>query len=355
MEEYAVSDITKIDKNVFVDTKINKSDIRFFDVNQAPFTVYGVTFENGLFRRMPEAIAKTVSNSVEILNKNTAGGKVRIQTDSPYVAIHAEMEYMCNISVMPFTGSAGFDLYVRENGEDEYVKTFVPPEGAANGYESVIELGNSKMRELTIHFRLYRAGKALYSGVGNDATLLKPTPFAITTPIVFYGSSITHGGCASRPGNAYTAIVARYFDADHINLGLPGSALAEDAIADYIKQLNMSVFIYDYDHNSPSTEHLANTHSRMFKTIRAAQPTLPIVILNRPKYKLSEEEVVRRNIIRSTYEEAKQNGDNHVYFIDNDRLTQLCKSEGVVDGTHPNDLGFMSMAQAVIPVLKTIL
>ncbi len=350
-----MSDIAKVDKNVCVDTTINKSDIRFLDVKEAPFTVHGVTFENGLFRRMPESVAKTVSNSVEILNKNTTGGKVRFQTDSPYVAIHAEMEYMCNISVMAFTGSAGFDLYVRENGEERYVKTFVPPEGATNGYESVIELGTSQLREFTIHFPLYSAVKALYVGVRNDATVCKPHPFTVTTPIVFYGSSITHGGCATRPGAAYTAIVARHFDADHINLGFPGSALAEQEIADYIKGLNMSVFIYDYDHNAPSTEHLANTHSRMFKTIRAAQPTLPIVILNRPKYQLNDEEQQRLKIIRSTYEEAKQNGDEHVYFIDNRQLTQLCKDEGVVDGTHPSDLGFMSMAQAVIDTLKTIL
>ncbi len=350
-----MSDIAKIDKNVCVDTKINKPDIRFYDVKNAPFTVHGVTYENGLFRRMPEAVAKTVSASVETLNKNTTGGKIRFQTDSPYVAIHAEMEYMCNISVMAFTGSAGLDLYVREDGEERYVGTFVPPEGAANGYESVIDLGTSQLREFTIHLPLYSAVRSLYVGLCETATVCEPHPFTVTPPIVFYGSSITHGGCATRPGNTYTAIVARHFDADHINLGFPGSALAEQEIADYIKELDMSVFVYDYDHNAPSTEHLANTHSRMFKTIRAAQPTLPIVILNRPKYQLNAQEVDRLNIIRATYEEAKQNGDEHVYFIDNRQLTELCKSEGVVDGTHPNDLGFMSMAQAVIAVLKTIL
>ena len=117
----------------------------------------------------------------------------------------------------------------------------------------------------------------------------------------------------------------------------------------------MSVFIYDYDHNAPSVEHLENTHETMFKIIREANPSLPIVMLSRPKYFPTEEEVERIAIIRKTYENALAKGDKNVYFIDGKTLMQICQNEGTVDGCHPTDLGFFSMAQTLITLLKTIL
>ncbi|MBO7519874.1 MAG: hypothetical protein J6T73_03760, partial [Clostridia bacterium] len=68
--------ISKIDKNFNVETKIEKDDIVFLSANEEPFAIYGVFFENGMYRRMPEAVAKTVSEGVFSLHKCTAGGRV---------------------------------------------------------------------------------------------------------------------------------------------------------------------------------------------------------------------------------------------------------------------------------------
>ena len=117
----------------------------------------------------------------------------------------------------------------------------------------------------------------------------------------------------------------------------------------------MSVFVYDYDHNAPVPEHLQITHEPFFRIIREANPDLPIVMMNRPKFYLTEAEKERRAIIETTYQNALKAGDKNVYFISNEELCALCADEGTVDGCHPTDYGFASMAQAVGDVLEKIL
>lgn len=117
----------------------------------------------------------------------------------------------------------------------------------------------------------------------------------------------------------------------------------------------MSVFVLDYDHNAPTTEHLEKTHNKMFKTIRAAQPKLPIIIMLRPKFYLTDEEKVRFEVVHNTYLEAKAVGDENVYFISGKKLMELVGDNGIVDNCHPTDSGFFSMACAVEEVLKEIL
>lgn len=344
-------DITKIDKNFAVESKINKPDVQFRSVLHAPFRIYGVTYDGNCFRRLPEAVAKSVSNRVHTLSAHTAGGRVRFVTDSPYVAIRAQMPIIGKMGHFAFSGSAGFDLYA----DGQYVKTFVPSVKITDGYESVIDLGEAKMRQITVHFPLYSAVSSLEIGLGQEAALEEAAPYRWEVPVVFYGSSITQGGCASRPGNCYTAILSRRLDFDHVNLGFSGSGKAEQAIADYIASLPMSLFVYDYDHNAPDLAHLEATHERMFQTIRKKNPQLPILILSRPKYLLTEAEKQRLAVIKRTWENAVKAGDKNVYFLEGPKLMAIAENEGTVDGTHPNDLGFYSMAKALEPMIADIL
>ncbi len=349
-----MQDITLIDSNFKVDTELKIKDIKFYDVNQPPFKIYGVLYDSGKYRRLPESVAKTVNDGVYGLHAHTAGGRVRFKTDSPYIAIHAKMP---NIGKMPhfaLTGSAGFDLYTGKNPE-KYLATFIPPFEIQNGYESVVHFDSAQMRDININFPLFSEVSELYVGVSNSATLCPAEPYRYEKPIVYYGSSITHGGCASRPGLSYESIISRKIDADYINLGFSGSAKGEDEIAEYISTLPMSVFVYDYDHNAPTAEHLNNTHERMFKKIRNANPDLPIVMLSRPKFNLSDDEEKRLDIIKTTYQNAINAGDNNVFLIESRTLMKIAEDDGTVDGSHPNDLGFMSMAEAVGDVLKKIL
>ncbi|MBQ6893934.1 MAG: hypothetical protein IJN40_00390 [Clostridia bacterium] len=343
-----MSDISKIDKNFEVKTNITKEDIKFYNVEEAPFKIYGVFRENGKYRRMPESVAKSVSEGVYALHSNTAGGRVRFVTDSAYVAIHAVMDGIGKMPHFPLTGSAGFDLYA----DNRYVKTYAPPFNIEDGYEGIIAFEDNAPRDITINFPLYSNVKKLYVGLKDDAVLSESKAYKNEKPVVYYGSSITQGGCASRPGMTYQSIVSRSFDYDYVNLGFSGNAKAEDEIIDYIKNLDMSVFVYDYDHNAPNIEHLKNTHEKMFKAIREKQPLIPIIIMSRPKHFLTEEEKIRRSIIETTYLNAVSFGDKNVYFIDGEALTSMCKDSGTVDNCHPTDFGFASMAAALTDVMR---
>lgn len=348
-----MSDITKVDKNFIVDTTINKEDIVFYDVKEKPFDLRGVIFENGKFRRMPEADAAAVSGSIKILHSHTAGGRVRFITDSPYVAINVKYGAQYKMPHCAFTGSIGFDLYVKRDGVESYCNSFVPTVDIKESFEKVIDFTGNKEREFTINFPTYSEVCELYIGLSDKATVKAPTPYKTDKPFVFYGSSITQGGCSSRPGSCYTALVSRRFDADHINLGFSGSAKAEDAMAEYISRLDMSLFVYDYDYNANNPEQLANTHEKMFKTVRAANPDLPIIIMPRPNYGVTDTDA-RHKIIKATYDNAVEAGDKNVYFISSRELMADCKYEGTVDNCHPTDAGFASMAKAVGAVVEKI-
>lgn len=349
-----MSDISVIDSNFNVKTELNISNIRFYDVNNTPFEINGVFYENGKFRRLPEVVAKSVSEGVFALHAHTAGGRVRFKTDSSYIAIYAKMPKISKMSHFALTGSAGFDLYVNE-GKEKYVQSFVPPFEIKDGYESIAYFNSSKMREVTINFPLYSEISELYIGLNENAIVKAPNPYKTENPIVFYGSSITQGGCASRPGNSYESIISRRLNADYINLGFSGNAKAEKEIAEYISSLKMSCFVYDYDHNAPNVEHLKDTHEKMFKTIRQNNPVLPIIIMSRPKFYLTEEEEKRLNVIKTTYKNALENGDENVFLIEGRELMAMAEDNGTVDNCHPNDFGFASMAKVLGDMLEKIL
>ena len=345
-------DLTKIDKNFAVKNEIDRTGLHFYDVEEAPFRVYGVKLDNGYYRRLPETVAAATNDGVLALHANTAGGRVRFVTDSPRIAIHAAMDGMFQSPHFAFAGKAGFDVY--QNGL--YRKTFMPPVDMKDGFESVIDTRLSGKAEILIHFPLYANVKHLYIGIEEGSVLEAAAEYAVEKPVVYYGSSITQGGCASRPGNAYQNIQSRLLDFDHINLGFSGSAKAEDPIIDYINGLEMSAFVYDYDHNAPTAEYLAKTHERMFKRIRAAHPDLPILLLSRPQPNiLNPDDIKRLQIVTQSYENAIAAGDQNVYFIPGPVLMESVKNEGLVDGVHPNDAGFVSMARAMLPTLQKML
>ena len=355
-----MSNIAKVDNNLVVNTKIEKEDIVFYNVTDAPFKVYGIYHEDGKFRRMPENVARATSEGVLALHANTAGGRVRFKTDSPYIAINAVMENVCLFPHCAATGTAGFDIYRKMDGEEQYIRSCVPPAWESSvdikdGYEGVFDFDTEGMFEYTIHFPTYSDVKTLYIGLKNGAKLEAPEPYKYEKPIVYYGSSITQGGCSARPGITYQSAITRRLSYDHINLGFSGNAKAEPAMYNYIKNLDMSIFVYDYDHNAPTVEHLRNTHEPMFKAIREAQPDLPIIMMSRPSWFLSVAEKERLEIIKKTYNNAKASGDKNVYIITGQELMKYVENDGTVDGCHPNDAGFWSMAKVLGDFLENLL
>ena len=343
-------DISQVDKNLAVAAEIDAPDCIFRSVKEDPFDLYGLYNAKGedVFRRLPKSVARATSDEVTILHTHTSGGRVRFSTDSEYIAIRASVPSVTHFAHMPLTGVAGFDMYVSRDGHDIFTKTFVPPYDMTDGYTSICHFGDKKMREITINFPLYNPVNELYVGIRNGAKLTHGRKYKYETPVVYYGSSITQGGCASRPGNAYPALISQALNCDYINLGFSGSAKGEDAIMDYIASLSMSAFVYDYDYNAPDVAHLKSTHERGFLKIREKHPSLPVIFVSAPNDSKRFRSKTPRSVILETYLNALKNGDENVYFVYGSSLFDgEFANSCTVDDCHPTDLGFLRMARGI--------
>ena len=346
--------IEDIDKNFKTENSVNEENLAYISVKNAPFDLYGFAVKER-FLRISQDVADSVNPGVASLGPHTAGGRVRFRTDSPYVAISVKLPYVTKFPHMPLTGTSGFDMYTYSGDVYKYVKTFNPTHDSGNAFEAIHRFGTREMRDITLNFPLYNAVDEVYIGLDKGSSLECGGKYIGSKPIVYYGSSITQGGCASRPGNAYQAILSRRYNADFVNLGFSGSARGEKEIADYIASLEMSMFVYDYDHNAPTVEHLKSTHEPMFKIIRASHHDIPIIMMTRP-FDGDEENVrARREVVLETYNNALNCGDKNVYFIDGEKMKDIMGGfSGTVDGCHPNDLGFICMAKALEGILDPL-
>ena len=337
---------------MIINPKVVREGMKLYSIDDAPFSIHGVWRDGDRYYRLPREVAVNTSKNVTQKCHQTAGGRVRFATDSPYVAIKLSIHTVEQISMMAVSGTIGLDLYA----DGVFAGSFRPNFDQNDGnYESIVELRDRKMREITIHFPLYCGVHELYVGIDGDSTLTSAKPYRYSRPVLFYGSSITNGGCCSRPGMTYEAQLSRILDADHRNLGFGGSARAEQAVADYIAEQDMSVFVYDYDHNAPSVEYLAETHERMFRTIREKNPTLPIIMISRPQIADHSFRAERFAVIKKTYDAAVAAGDRNVYLLDGSEFFDGASNDYTVDGIHPTDLGFWMMARGIAPVLREAL
>ncbi len=350
-------DITEIDKNL-KSTSITETDIVWRNVREGFFSIHGIFYseEEKHYRRMTKEVADAVSEGVRVLSTCATGGRIRFRTDSPYVAVKAVVADMPLSSNASLGGQSGFSVYADGVFEGNLRPEFANVRSAVDGKYVFASKANARtegMRTIEIYTPLYNCVYEIFIGLKEGSTLLPAVEYPNKIPVVFYGSSITQGGCASHPGNDYVSIVCRRLNLDFINLGFSGNAKGESLMADYLSSLKASAMVLDYDFNAPDVDWLKQTHYPLYQKIRAAQPNVPIVFMTRPNF-LYDPKVCtpRREVIYNNYLQAQKNGDKNVYFIDGETLLggadwHLC----TVDNCHPNDLGFYRMAEKVQEVL----
>ncbi len=354
-----MTELEKIDANMKTEHTIapeKAAEFDFYDVEEAPFSLHGVFREGDSFVRLPKTVASSVSKGVEMLYSYTTGGRVRFMTDSREIAIAIKLPSKMPDSRSALTAITGLDLYADDGGFERYFGTLNPPLNYTGGFEGIFTpFPSDKLRTVTVNLPRANTVNKLYIGIKKGSRLFAAEPFS-EPPVVYYGSSITQGGCSSRPGTAYYSIVHRYINYDYINLGFSGNARGEDEIIDYISSLDMSMFVFDYDHNAPTVEHLTKTHYKGYKKIREAHPDIPILLLSRPKFYLNADDKARLEVIRETYRKALAENDRRIYLIEGpDMIDEDTREESLIDHCHPTDCGFLSMARHIIPVMKEAL
>ncbi len=354
----------------FISANITAKELRIYDARQKPFAIHGLyrPYEKGTFRRMPTEVAEKTSERVRILHTNTAGARLRFATDSTFIAIGAKYPPMSfpseRTAALCGAGAFCFDLCV----DNEHLCVLTPTNTLQRGsimsfdlesgrYEAAISFEECRMREITLCFPSFVDISELYVGLNEGSVVKGPSPYKNEKPVVFYGSSITQGACASRSGNIYQNILSRRLNFDYINLGFAGGCHAENAVIDYICSMDMSLLVFDYDHNTPSVEELEKTHLPALLKLRMAHPDIPIVLISKPNIHNGRAEAIRRmKVIEKSYRELSSESASPVHFINGIDIFDSLDSEMMTaDGTHPTDLGFYCMAHSLYDVLKLYL
>jgi hypothetical protein len=322
--------------------------IKWIRISPEVVDYYGFNLD---FERMPREVAASVSDGVSSLARVPAGGRIRFCTDSDLISIRAMISASREI---------GFDLYEIVNGCEICRAGFRRPESfiCDGSFEATLNVGAAgKMRSFTLNFPYNGRVGSFELGINAGASLARGDAYVNRLPVVFYGSSITQGAWATRPGMTYEAMISQRYNLNYMNLGFAGKARGEREIAEYMASLEMCAFVCDYDHNSYTEEHHEKTHLPLYKTIRAKHPDIPYIIITRPDYASNPTQNQRlADIIHKTYDYALANGDRNVYYIEGKTIFAGDYYHNCTkDGCHPNDLGFYRMATVIGPVVAASL
>nr|MDO8109905.1 SGNH/GDSL hydrolase family protein [Candidatus Sigynarchaeota archaeon] len=307
--------------------------------------------------RFPSSAFPRLSKDVAFLSTNPAGVRIRFRAKTSGIGVELEMRPTQKYDHFSRAGQCGLDLYI----DNKYHHTYVPPRDEY--FLSWMEVDGSREHEYMIYLPTY-ASLHLIS-VGVDNTILAAKPYAIKKPIVFYGSSITQGAYASRPGLAYPSIIERALDADIINLGFSGNGKGEPEVADLVSRIDASCFVMDWGGNltSPPEAGLFEQRYRPFlKMVKERHPDTPILCnslqwIDPPQadshFQTRCEKI--RSETRAVYEEEIKKGNQRIAFIDGKKIIGPDDKDCTADGTHANDLGFHRYVEVILPVLKSLL
>ncbi len=335
-----------------------------YSIFDSPVKVYGVpNFEkNRKLERFPEELRKRLvefhsrlgDTMINHLATRTTGGRAAFRTDSENISIEMKLKTLEHDAGMSRFACSSAAVYTGRGESLTYKGLAVPGFDDKTGHITFTK--DKNMEDVMIFFPRNEILEDIIITIDDGAHISAPTPYKYEKPVIFFGSSITEGGHAALVTNAYTALLSRWLDFEYYNFGLSGSCLGQIMIGEYICSLEPSILVYDYDHNAPTAEYLRKTHEPFFKIVREKMPTLPVLFLTTPNFDYMPEADERRNIIRSTYENALSAGDRNVYFIDGEDFfgkdeRQFCTTDTI----HPNDYGFQKMAKVIEPIMKEIL
>ena len=349
--------IEKIDKNFAAYKPTTMGGKTSYRIPSPYFSLHGVFFDeqaNG-FLRMDARTALSVSEGVEFLNRHTAGGRLCFSTDSASLEIEVAYKSLDVMPHMPLTGSSGFTLFEATQQGEKFISNLMPAFTDLQGFKAAAGITGGGMKNYVLYFPLYQNVTSLTIVLDDTAKVQKYNPYRNVAPILYYGSSITQGGCASRPDTCYECVVCKRNRIDFINLGFSGNGKAEPNMVDYLAGIDCSLFVCDYDYNAPTSEYLEATHCALYERYRKARPNTPILFISKPDWKRDTGGEDRQRIIRNTYLKARRKGDKNVYFLSGKTFYGKQNPENfAVDGCHPTDYGFALMADKIYKKMLTI-
>jgi hypothetical protein len=355
----------------FSQEKESTKDINISYFGREHFLIEGTAIADSLkespYDRLPISYKEKVREPVWDLSKASAGITVRFHSNSTSINLKWTVLNDLDMPHMAATGIKGIDLYTKYNNKWRYVttagalvglKTYQNksiPADSINEYELIKNM-SPDFREYKLFLPLYDGVTKLEIGIDNNALINKASPNPVK-PIVFYGTSITQGGCASRPGMAHTNIISRKLDVDCINYGFSGNGRMEMPIVELISDIDASFYVIECLQNM-NAEQVKERVLPLVEIIRKKHPKTPIVLVENMMYTTAfldqtiETRLIQENAaLKNEYDKIIKSGIPNIFYI-KDNKDFLLDNEGTVDGVHLTDLGFLRYADYLIENFK---
>ena len=345
-------EIAKFDPRMAVEKAVVTNGVKWIDGRFLP--IEGRAFDDveHYYDRLPSNVTTKVNGGVRSMKHHTAGMQFRFTTDSKKL-VFKWVPYNGSLSMnhMPATGVSGIDIYKFDeaSGKWRYVQTgrIVDPKGGE------VSVGWTPGTPCLVNLPLYNGVKRFTLGIDTNATVsaLEPRKSGITKPVVFYGTSITHGGCCSRPGMAFVNIVGRDLDVPVVNLGFSGSGVMEFEMSEHLARIDASCYVLDCLWNMGATtsgarngRNVDENYEPFIRNLRAKRPDVPIVMAAMCDVYCGAPNAKDR-YVKDLYDKLIAEGWKNLVYLPKDNMYSG-DLDGTVDGCHPNDLGMRSLADA---------
>jgi hypothetical protein len=335
---------------------VSNDTIKFVDGQE--LTIIGKFHSEKNYARFPAKYENTLRPEVWSLGQHSAGISIRFRTNSPFIDVKWSVKRNAVMDHMPSTGIKGVDLYCIVNGKWKYLNTG-RVQGQRNEFMLVKEAGNV-YREYLLNLPLYDGADTVLIGVSSTSDISRPQEKYLTDnkPVVYYGSSIAQGGCASRPGLLFTNIISRNINRPIINMGFSGNGTMDLSVGDALCETDASLYVIDCVPNMKQ-ENIYDRAIDLVMKLHRERAEVPILFVEAFPYTNgftlipASSNSKKNSELKHAYETLKKSGIKNLYYRKGDDLIGF-DYEGTVDGVHPNDLGMMRIAQALEPVIKKL-
>jgi hypothetical protein len=341
-------DIAKYDKNMALEGVVVTNGIKWIDGRQLP--IEGRAFDDveHYYDRLPAGVTANVNRGVRAMKHNTSGMQFRFSTDSKKLSFKW-VPYSGNLAMdhMPSTGVSGIDVYRYDAGRGRWLYVKTGRIGKAKGGQ--LQIPWTPGTPCLVNLPLYNGVKEFSLGVEPDATVsaLGPRKSGVDKPVVFYGTSITHGGCCSRPGMAFVNIVGRDLDVPVVNLGFSGSGVMEFEMSEHLARIDASCYVLDCLWNmvlKGKGRSVEENYEPFIRNLRAKRPDVPIVMAEACDVYCGRQDD-KDKFVKRLYDRLVAEGWKNLVYLPKEGMYPD-DFEGTVDGVHPNDWGMMSLARA---------
>ena len=305
--------------------------------------------------RLPRSSIGRLPAAVDNLMRFPTGARIRFRTDTRTLRLRVKAEHVSSLRNMSPIGVRGIDAYV----DGVY---WGPAVVTDEGEQDLVLFRDAQreLRSIALYLPAFQRLRIVAIGLARGSAPAPPEPFSRPLPVVYYGSSIAQGACAGRPGMSYEAILSRRLDIDFVNLGFSGSGKAESEVVELVASAEACCYVLDL--GKSFGQQPASVYLRMLERLRAERPDVPIVCVTpifstRELYDRGYRDLSAhvRGVIGQAVKQRTEAGDEGVHLVDGLHLLGPDDTDAFQEGVHPNDLGFLRIAQRLEPTLRRVL